>query len=296
MQFTHHDPVLCDEVLQYWGINALGSYADATFGRGGHTKALLDRHPQANIWICDRDKEALEAPTAQRIPLSNHLHCNYSQLSSQIPANSLDGILADLGLCSGQLDNPERGFSFRLEGPLDMRMDLSDTQSLAQLLRRTTEAQLANIIFQYGEEKRSRGIAKEILEQFKAGKLRTTKDLVKCIEKFVPHRAGEKHPATRTFQALRIAVNNEIEHLELFLKAAPTLLKDGGLLSVISFHSLEFTAVKTLYQEPLVQMLFQTQGFKMKRVVHPLSPTQNEQDCNPRSRSARLHIYQKNSL
>jgi len=297
MKFSHHDPVLCDEVLQYWGAVPVGSYLDATFGRGGHSKALLDKHPQSTLWICDRDQEALESELSQqRIPASHRLHCNYSQLTTYLEDNTVDGILADLGLCSGQLDNPERGFSFRADGPLDMRMDLSDPYSLVHLLKRTNAMQLANIIFQYGEEKRSRQIAKAMLEQFKKGQLRTTQDLVKCIEKYVPHKAGEKHPATRTFQALRIAVNKEIEHLECFLKEAPKLLKNNGYLSIISFHSLEYTKVKMLYQDPLIQMLYQTQGFQMKKVVHPLSPSPLEQDRNPRSRSARLHVYQKTQI
>ncbi len=293
MLFSHHDPVLCEEVLKYWGINPLGSYIDATFGRGGHTKALRAKELLATIWICDRDREALETTVALEIHPDYRLSCNYSELQEKILPESIDGILADLGLCSGQLDNPKRGFSFRLPGPLDMRMDLDSPQSLSTYLSQIGEDALAKDIFQYGEEKRSRLIAKEILTQFRSGQIQTTKDLVSCITKYVKHRAGEKHPATRTFQALRIAVNQELHHLTVFLQKAPLLLKDKGLLSIISFHSLEYTRIKEAYQDPFTNMQFQIHGFKMKRVVHPLFPSESEQERNPRSRSARLHVYQK---
>jgi 16S rRNA (cytosine1402-N4)-methyltransferase len=197
-------------------------------------------------------------------------------------------------VCSAQIDTPERGFSFNHPGPLDMRMDKTQDRTLASLLSSTKESDLANIIYQYGQERYSRRVAPVILEAFHAGKIQTTADLAHYVSKVVKQSPLEKkHPATRTFQALRIAVNNELEHLSLFLKAAPTVLKNGGRLALITFHSLEYQIVKEHFMDKLTVMSYEAQHFKMVKIAHPLFPSALEQSSNPRSRSARLHIYEK---
>lgn len=292
-----HIPVLLEESLEALQLRNDGTYLDATFGRGGHTKALLERAPSSTLFVCDRDLAALEALENWDAKPAQAWHTNYSAIDSYCEPASLDGILADLGVCSTQIDEADRGFSFTHSGPLDMRMDKSQALTLETLLRTTNETDLANIIYRYGEERYSRRIAKKICEDFPAGKIKTTADLASVVEKVVKQsKLEKKHPATRTFQALRIAVNNEFEHLERFLDKAPYCLKDGGRLVVITFHSLEYQIVKEHFLNKLKNDLWAVHGFKMKKVLHPLFPCALEQSDNPRSRSARLHVYERQKI
>ncbi len=292
-----HIPVFHQEVFDYWGGLINGHYLDATFGRGGHSALFQNRYPQTSLSVCDCDQDAINSEVANSLKLQTKVCTNYSLLNEYFASSSFDGILADLGICSAQLDNPQRGLSFQAEGPLDMRLNQNDRFSLKELIKRATAAELADIIYMYGEEKRSRPIATAIKTSFEAGQLKTTQDLVRCITKIVPFRKGEKHPATRTFQALRIAVNQEIAHLKRFLRqTVPLLLKENGYIILISFHSLEYSLIKETYQDPLLQASFETQGFEIKKMIHPLSPTELEKEQNPRARSARLHVYQKKLL
>ncbi|MBM4222397.1 MAG: 16S rRNA (cytosine(1402)-N(4))-methyltransferase RsmH [Gammaproteobacteria bacterium] len=288
-----HIPVFLEESLKALQICPHGTYLDVTFGRGGHSLALLEKESTANLWICDQDATALSSPAAERIPLNQRLHCNYSQIFEALSPNLANGILADLGICSAQLDDPTRGFSFLQDGPLDMRMDRRSTFTVFELLRKSNPTELADILYHFGEERRSRAIAREICDRVKRHQMKSTSDLVECITKYVPFIKGEKHPATRTFQALRIAVNHEYEHLMTFLQKAPFLLKDYGILAIISFHSLEYSWIKDTYRDKLLQMRYQQDSFEIVRTVHPLTPSAKEIHDNPRSRSARLHIYQK---
>ncbi|NBW57376.1 16S rRNA (cytosine(1402)-N(4))-methyltransferase RsmH [bacterium] len=289
-----HQPVLLNESLEALITLNDGRYLDATFGRGGHSKALLNRlQPEASLIVCDRDPTAITAAASFNDHRLSAFCCNYSDIFDKLENNCLlNGILADFGLCSAQLDNPDRGFSFQYEGPLDMRMSQNESLTLAQLIDTTSEKDLANIIYEYGEERLSRKIAKTILERRKKGLLKTTKDLAQCAIDCYP-KGSLKHPATRTFQALRIALNAEMDHLELFLKKAPLYLCEGGRLVVITFHSLEYTKVKTILNHQYDDMRHGRLPFAMKKVVHPLFPSENETRVNPRARSARLHIYEK---
>jgi 16S rRNA (cytosine1402-N4)-methyltransferase len=288
-----HQPVLLNESLQAVITNPDGCYLDATFGRGGHSKALLEQlSTQASLMVCDRDSTAIDvARSLNDHRLESHC-CNYSQIFQFMQINSFDGILADFGLCSAQLDNPERGFSFQKNGPLDMRMDQNESLTLEDFLGNISEKELATILYEYGEERLSRSIAKKILERRQQGLLKTTQDLAQCAFECYP-KGSPKNPATRTFQALRIALNKEFNHLETFLQQAPHYLCDGGRLVVITFHSLEYTKVKEILNHQYDEMRHQERAFAMKKIHHPLFPTDKEKKINPRSRSARLHVYEK---
>lgn len=294
---TDHTPVFLEESLDALQLRNDGCYLDATFGRGGHSHALQQRVPDATLWVCDRDQTAINSLATWDRPPDQAWQINYSEINQYCPEESLDGILADLGLCSAQLDQAQRGFSFAGEGPLDMRMDPSQELTLEKLLHQVSEEQLANIIYRYGEERRSRSIARKILEALKAGSLKTTTDLAAIVRRCIkPSRHEKKHPATRTFQALRIAVNNEFEHLNLFLDRAPFCLKNDGLLVLITFHSLEYRLVREHFQDTLKAHLWEQKRFTMKKMIHPLFPSALEEQNNPRARSARLHVYQRQAL
>ncbi|MFZ2653213.1 MAG: 16S rRNA (cytosine(1402)-N(4))-methyltransferase RsmH, partial [Burkholderiaceae bacterium] len=253
------DPWQHSTVMREQAIDALvgstsGVYLDATFGRGGHTRALLERlSPQARVLAIDRDPLAVTAARegATRIDdarFSMH-HARFSQMAPTLQAagvQRLDGVLFDLGVSSPQIDDPSRGFSFRFDAPLDMRMDTSGGETAAEFLARADERRIAEAIRDYGEERFSARIAKAIVVSREAGQpMRTTGELAQLVARCVRTRDGAQHPATRTFQALRIAVNAELEELEIALRTALELLVPGGRLVAISFHSLEDRIVKT---------------------------------------------------
>lgn len=267
-----HLPVMVDEVLQAFADTTLHTFFDATFGCGGHATALLNSHPEIECYIaCDCDQQALNN-------LPNHpaiipVHANFSTLSntlSELRINSLDGALFDLGLSSAQLDDPTRGFSFQHPGPLDMRLDRSQTSSAADLLRTSSERYLGEIIRDYGEERQWRKVAKVIAHQKKS--LTSTDQLAEILLHTL--RRHHHHPATRTFQALRIAVNDELNSLEQALEQALKLCQ--GPIAVISFHSLEDRIVKKLFHSHHSGKL--------------LRPKREEVVANRRARSAKLRI------
>lgn len=297
---TYHKPVLLPEILEWLDPQQGKTFLDGTAGGGGHTRAFAERG--AHVIAVDQDPEALAecARSCAGLPVTLW-RGNFAdlQLATTIP---LDGILLDLGVSSHQLDTPERGFAIRFQGPLDMRMgnDDSDRETAAELLNRLPESEIARILFEYGEESRSRRIAAEIV---KARPLKTTEDLVDCVRRAMPFRTrpGEIHPATKTFQGIRIAVNEELGVLEQALPAAVACLKPGGRLAVISYHSLEDRLVKTTFNqlagkrensdlphpgpEPAVVLEILTKK--------PITPGDDELRQNPRSRSAKLRVGQK---
>ena len=276
--FTHI-PVLSQETVAGLGVIAGGWYLDATVGGGGHSELILQAAPDVNLVALDRDLQALAAARERLAPYGDKVqfwHCNYADY--QPSAQKFDGIIADLGVSSVQLDLAERGFSFRHEAPLDMRMDRSQGTTAADLVNNTSEVELARIIFTYGEERMSRQIARDIV----AGRpFTTTTQLAYAIGGAVPksYRYGRIHPATRTFQALRIMVNQELSSLEKFLAVAPTWLKPEGKIGLISFHSLEDRIVKhTLRENERLKVL----------TKKPIIATDLELASNPRARSAKL--------
>ncbi len=287
-----------EEVL-YWLLRG-GSqtFLDCTVGYSGHAETLLAGSGQDGMIIgLDRDKRAIEASRERLSEFGARailIHGHFMDLKRHLSAQGLsqvDGIIFDLGVSSPQLDEPTRGFSFQTDGPLDMRMDQSMPGTAADLVNRWSEAELADAIFQFGEERYSRRIARGIVRARERRALVTTKDLVEAIGGSVParYRHGRLHCATRTFQALRIAVNQELEHLEPALRDAADVLAPGGRLCVISFHSLEDRIVKHTFRA-LAGKADSSWAVLTKR---PQLPTREELDRNPRSRSAKLRVLER---
>jgi 16S rRNA (cytosine1402-N4)-methyltransferase len=274
-----HIPVLSQEIITGLEVVAGGWYLDATTGGGGHSELILQAAPDVNLVAIDRDIQALTAAKARLQGYGDRVQFwqgNYADY--QAGEQKFDGIIADLGVSSVQLDVAERGFSFQKEAPLDMRMDRSQPTTAADLVNRTSEVELAKIIFTYGEERMSRQIARDIVAQ---RPFTTTTQLAYTIGGAVPkaYRYGRIHPATRTFQALRIAVNQELSSLEKFLAVAPTWLKPDGKIGLISFHSLEDRIIKhTLREDERLKVL----------TKKPIIATEAELNTNPRARSAKL--------
>ena len=294
-----HVPVLLEESLDFLLNDLSGSYLDLTFGRGSHSQEILNRlSPLGRLFAVDRDLEAVsygkDNITDKRFKI---FHANYSQIDLLFSGQQFNGILLDLGTCSTHLDNHSRGFSFQGEGPLDMRMDTSQGFSAASFLNESTEQEISDVIYKYGEEKASKKIAKAIVEFRNHTLIDSTSDLVKIIES-VLKRTGKKHPATKTFQAIRIHVNNELEHLEIALGKLSQLLNANGVIAIISFHSLEDRIVKNFFK-PNIQSL--PKDIPINNVVKEsfhcikkkIKPSAEEIKRNPRSRSAVMRVYSK---
>lgn len=278
-----HITVLRDELVEGVLTETGGCYLDATIGGGGHSLHLLATNPTATLIGLDQDEAALAAAATRLAPYADRVHLIHSNFDRYNPGNQrFDGIFADLGVSSAQLDQADRGFSFRYDAPLDMRMDRSQGQTAADLVNQVDEAELARILYSYGEERLSRRIARAIVE---ARPVNTTAELVEAIRQVVPgsYRNGRISPATRTFQGLRIAVNRELDALETFLTQAPTWLTPTGKIGIISFHSLEDRLVKHRLKET------ETLRILTKK---PILPSEAETRKNPRSRSAKLRIAQ----
>ncbi|MBI4125711.1 MAG: 16S rRNA (cytosine(1402)-N(4))-methyltransferase RsmH [Deltaproteobacteria bacterium] len=279
-----HVPVLVEELVACLNIRPDGIYVDGTFGSGGHAKAVLERlGPKGTLIACDRDPQAAGCH-----------HADFAEVGALLKREGYaraDGIYVDLGLSSMQLAEAGRGFSFMKEGPLDMRMDTTKGETLKQKLSRTNEWELANILQTYGEERSAKKIARVIMEKKKKGKLETTRDLAEAVLEVSPQKSGpwRIHPATRTFQALRIWVNEELENLQQFLSQAPHLLNAGGRLCVIAYHSLEDRMVKRAFR----RLAKEEEGFALI-TKKPIRPSPAEIQRNPRARSARLRCLTKN--
>jgi 16S rRNA (cytosine1402-N4)-methyltransferase len=290
-----HQPVLLAEVTAHLAPARGGLFVDCTLGAGGHAKALLE-HGATRLLGCDRDADALAiaretlAPWADRVEL---VHADYRTLPQLLDDRGIpvvQGILADLGVSSMQLDTPERGFSFREDAPLDMRMDRSRGETAADLLATADERDIADAIYQYGEERHSRRIARAIVAARSAGPIATTGQLATIVRRAIPTRGWQRiDPATRTFQALRIWVNRELEGLADFLRAAVARLDAGARLAIIAFHSLEDRIVKHTFRE-LAQDPLQRLGLVTRR---PIVASDEEVARNPRARSARLRVAER---
>ncbi|MDT9340389.1 16S rRNA (cytosine(1402)-N(4))-methyltransferase RsmH [Trichodesmium erythraeum 21-75] len=280
----NHIPVLSSELISGLVIRPRGLYLDATLGFGGHTKLILAAAPEVKVVAIDQDKQALDSSQILLASYNSNIQFCHSNFADYDPQNlKFDGILADLGINSVQLDTPERGFSFRHQGKLDMRMNQQQTITAAKIINHWEEVKLANIFYTYGEERLSRRIARKIIE---SRPLETTTELAEVVANCVPYkyRYGRIHPATRVFQALRIEVNQELSRLETFLKNAPHWLKIGGRIGIISFHSLEDRLVKhSLRNASILKVL----------TKKPIQPQDNEVAINPRARSAKLRLAEK---
>lgn len=254
---VQHLSVLLDEAIQGLVKDKNGIYVDCTFGRGGHSSAILQSlNHSARLIAIDRDSDAINSEVAQQLATDKRFklkHASFSQLQSLIAARNLigqvDGVLMDLGVSSPQLDVAERGFSFLRDGPLDMRMDTSTGLSAQQWLAEVEEQDLIQVLFDYGEERFARRIARAVIEQRQQSPINSTRQLATLIENAIPVKEKHKHPATRSFQAIRIAVNEELDELKQVLQQAVNVLKPGGRLVVISFHSLEDRIVKRFIRD-----------------------------------------------
>ena len=306
-----HISVLLDEILEIVDPQPDEVLVDATLGLGAHSKALLERQPRLRLIGLDQDAAAVENASktlesfADRLTVVQTNFVNIRTAVTDLGLDRVDAIIADLGVSSLQFDSATRGFSFRFDAPLDMRMDAdSDHPTAADLLESLSEEEIANVIYRYGEERHSRRIARRIVQRREAGNpARTTKDLAELVEKAVPRKPNDKiHPATRTFQALRIAVNEELDVLGKFIEDAVDLLAPGGRLAIISFHSLEDRIVKQAFirlsgrcQCPPRMPVCQCGAVKKIEILtkKPVIPTEREARENPRSRSAKLRAVRK---
>lgn len=305
-----HKSVMLDEVLATLKPAAGEVYADGTFGAGGYSRAILDSAPCTVIGI-DRDQTALAMGAAlqqqygARLILKHGRFSDVAALAAEAGHPQLDGFVLDLGVSSMQLDQAERGFSFRFDGPLDMRMNQQgDEESAADILNNWAEEDIAHIIWKYGEERHSRRIARRIVEARKTQKIARTAELAAIVRASVPRSHNDKiDPSTRTFQALRIVVNAEMEELENALQASLTVLKPGGRLVVVSFHSLEDRIVKNFMQEhagltarasrhtPAALLQDSAVGAALTLPSRKaIFPSEQEEKTNPRARSARLRV------
>ncbi|MDA9634501.1 16S rRNA (cytosine(1402)-N(4))-methyltransferase RsmH, partial [Pseudomonadota bacterium] len=250
-----HVPVLLEESLDFLLHDLSGTYLDLTFGRGSHSQELLNRlSSQGKLHAVDRDLEAVSFAKENIVdPRFSIYHANYSEIDSLFNKQKFDGILLDLGTCSTHLDNPFRGFSFQSDGPLDMRMDTSSGFSAAEWLNSAPEKEISDTLYEYGDEKASRKIAKAIVKYRSIRSLETTIELTKIIET-VLKRTSKTHPATKSFQAIRIHVNNELHHLEIALSKLNNVLKVGGVVVIISFHSLEDRIVKNFFKPEIEEL------------------------------------------
>lgn len=298
-----HVPVMLTQVLDGLRVRAEGTYLDGTFGRGGHAREVLKRlGPDGRLLLMDRDPEAVASAQREfgadaRVRIR---HANFAELAQWNETEAgLDGVLLDLGVSSPQLDDPARGFSFQSEGPLDMRMDPTRGTSAATWLATADEKEIADVLWRHGEERMSRRIARAIVEAGRSRPLTTTRELADLVEKTIGRRERHKHPATRTFQALRIHVNDELGALERGLAAARDALKPGGRLAVISFHSLEDRAVKQFIRGDVARPI--RRGLPLPEVAPPalvaIGKAQFadavEVEANPRARSAVLRIAER---
>lgn len=309
MKFEHV-PVLYNEVMDALDIKADGIYVDGTLGGGGHSSGICERLSEKGTLIgVDRDTAALEAAgerlkdyACQRV----YLHTNYSDVEAikETAGGKVDGILLDLGVSSFQLDTAERGFSYMHDAPMDMRMNEDDAFTAYQVVNEYSEQELARIIKEYGEEKWASRIAKFIVSERKLKPVETTGELVEIIKKAIPAAARREgpHPAKRTFQAIRIEVNAELEHLKRALDTLPDILAPGGRLAIITFHSLEDRMVKVAFDKRLnpctcpkeFPVCVCGKVADVKKITRkPLVAGEKELDVNPRSRSAKLRVIEK---
>ena len=296
------------EVLDALKPGPGGHYADGTVGGAGHAASLLSASsPTGWLYGCDRDGAAVEAARRRLAPFAGRFEIrqgNFAELAGWVPAASCDGVLLDLGVSSPQLDSPGRGFSFQEDGPLDMRMDTRQPLTAADLVNGAGNEELARIFWEFGDERHARRLADAIVNDRRRQKFETTRQLADLLERLMPRRGKKAHPATKVFQALRIAVNDEIGSLKLGLEVVVKILKSGGRLVVITFHSLEDRVVKDFGRERTRDYTFSgdvdvpelrtPHAPELKWVTRKaIKPGEMEMKENPRSRSAQLRVMEK---
>lgn len=308
MESMPHTPVLLEAALQALAIRPAGRYVDGTFGRGGHSRGILSRlGPNGRLLAMDRDPSALAASGQLAAdPRFSFRQESFSRMAEVIrqhwPDGGVDGVLLDLGVSSPQLDEPSRGFSFQNDGPLDMRMDPGTGIPASEWLNRADEASIAEVLHTLGEERFSRRIARAIVAARRTAPLTRTRELADLVRRTVPRAEPGRHPATRTFQALRIQINDELGELRTWLDTIPDVLTPGARLAVISFHSLEDRLVKRAFQGRSdaprpprgLPVLPDAARPRLRMVGKPVRPDAAECQRNPRARSAVLRIGERN--
>ena len=305
---NEHISVLLHESVDALNIQSSSIIIDGTFGRGGHSQLILDQlGPEGRLIAIDKDLAAIEHAKTMADPRFEMVHASFADIrevcAERDVLGKVDGVLLDLGVSSPQLDEAERGFSFMKDGPLDMRMDQSSGESCSEFLQHIDETELANIIYRYGDEKFSRRIAKAIVQAREEGPIESTLALAGIVEKATPRRDKHKHPATRTFQALRIHLNRELADLETFLVDIEDVLSPTGRLSIISFHSLEDRIVKQFFNDKtrgpdIPRGMPVIDEFKpgWKKVINKHKAADTEADQNIRARSAILRVGEKQTI
>ena len=303
-----HKSVLLDEAVDALNVQSNGIYVDCTVGGGGHSAKILDKLQGGKLIAIDKDEDALTVCKKRLKGNVSFIHCDFKWLGEvlrELRIDKVDGILVDLGVSSYQIDNPERGFSYMVsDAPLDMRMDASQSLSAKDIVNSYSEAELCKLIRDFGEEKFAKSIARNIVAERQKNEIETCGQLVEIIERSVPHCSRKKgsHPAKRTFQALRIEVNKELDGIDAFLKEAVDLLNPNGRLAVITFHSLEDRIVKQCFADFATDCICPPSfpkcvcGHRAKGVTlfkKPIEPSAREQQDNPRSKSAKLRVFVK---
>ncbi len=312
---TEHRPVLLSEAVAALAMRADGRYLDATYGRGGHAAALQEGlGAGGGLWVLDRDPEAVAAARAHfsgdpRVRVVQGDFAMLGEIAAQYgPAEGFDGVLIDLGVSSPQLETPARGFSFSRDGPLDMRMDPSSGRSAADWLAAADQGEIARVLWQLGEERYARRIARAIVREWAHTPIERTQRLAEIVARAVPRRDSDRHPATRTFQAIRMHINGELEALDAALAVIPEVLAPGGRFAAISFHSLEDRRIKRALRahagatggagrdargQPLPEPGDGRAPATMRLVGRPVVPSERETQANPRARSARLRVAER---
>ena len=309
MEFLHK-PVLFDECMEMLDIKPDGIYVDGTMGGGGHSEGILNRLDSGLLIGIDRDTEALNASQKRLDKFGNHVvfvnnnYINIKEVLKSLDKEKVDGILLDLGVSSYQLDNPDRGFSYNYDAPLDMRMNTNDDFTAKDVVNKCTKEELIKILRDYGEEKWASRIADFIVKRRESGEIQTTFELVDIIKAAIPAKAreGGGHPAKRTFQAIRIHVNKELEYLEMSVRNAIDSLKEGGRLCIITFHSLEDRIVKDVFNEyakgcicpkEFPQCVCNNKPEVKVLTKKPIISKQEELEVNNRAHSAKLRVIEK---
>ncbi|MFC0228644.1 16S rRNA (cytosine(1402)-N(4))-methyltransferase RsmH [Serratia aquatilis] len=307
-----HTTVLLDEAVSGLNIRSNGIYIDGTFGRGGHSRLILSQlGPEGHLLAIDRDPQAIAAAQSIEDPRFTIIHGPFSDLAHYVQERNLigqiDGVLLDLGVSSPQLDDAERGFSFMRDGPLDMRMDPSSGQSASEWLMKAEADDIAWVLKTFGEERFAKRIARAIVERNRVQPMTRTKELADLIANASPIREKHKHPATRSFQAIRIYINSELEEIERALDGALAVLAPQGRLSIISFHSLEDRIVKRFMRHhsrgaqvpagiPLTEAQIREMGGRTLKALGKMMPSEAEVAENPRARSSVLRIAERMPL
>lgn len=304
MSEFRHVPVMLGEVIDSLAVKADGSYLDCTLGGGGHSSEILKRLTSGRLYAVDKDADALTHAKERLGEAPTYIKSDFKEVVADWQGEALDGILMDLGVSSYQLDTPERGFSYRFDGPLDMRMSRESGLTAEQVVNDYSEKELTDVFFKYGEEPYARKIAANIVRERKAARIDSTSALVRIIERSIPPKAryGGSHPAKRVFQAIRIEVNGELSGLYEAVLGAIKLLKKGGRIAVITFHSLEDRIVKQAFKYAALDCICPPRSpictcGKVSEVTiltnKPILPSDEETENNPRSKSAKLRVAEK---